>query len=163
MGSPQALHGNCKFSSESADTVCEAIASSTMGLRSLCAHREDLPPWQTVMGWLSRYPNFQEQYARAKQRQMELIAEDILEICDAPADDSTQVQRAKLQVETRKWLMSKLAPKKYGDRLDLTSSGETLPVPSHQIDARIQSIIMQARMRHEATSDVPSEVQKLLG
>jgi hypothetical protein len=30
------------------------------------------------------------------------------------------VQRARLQVDTRKWLLSKLAPKKYGERLELT-------------------------------------------
>lgn len=93
---------------------------------------------------------------------MELIGEEILEICDAEASDSVHVQRARLQVETRKWLMSKLAPKKYGERLDVTSSGEKLPVPEHQIDARIQSIIMQARMRRAANADVPQEAKRLL-
>lgn len=156
------VHGNSKFSAEAADMVCEAIASSTKGLRSLCAARVDLPSWQTIMAWLNRYPNFQEQYARAKSRQMELLAEEILDISDAPAGDNVQVQRAKLQVDTRKWLMSKLAPKKYGERIDVTTSGEKLPMAAHQIDARIQSIIMQARERKKAQMQLPGEAQKLL-
>lgn len=162
MVSPTNLHGNSTFSAEMASAICEAIASSSKGLRSLCAERDDLPSWQTIMVWLNHYLDFQEQYARAKQRQMELIGEEILEIADAPASDSAQVQRAKLQVETRKWLMSKLAPKKYGDRIDVTSSGEKLPMPSHHIDARVQSIIMQAMQRRAAATDLPPEAQKLL-
>ena len=156
------MHGNSTYSSEVADLICQAIATSPIGLKTLCAQRPDLPPWQTIMAWLNRYPQFQEQYARAKQQQMEVLADEILEISDANVLDASQVQHAKLRVDTRKWLMSKLLPKKYGDRLDVTSSGEKLPMPSHQIDARIQSIIMQASMRRAAAIDLPQEAKKLL-
>ena len=50
----------------------------------------------------------------------------------------------------------------YGERLDVTSSGEKLPVPAHEIDARIQSIIMQAAARRVAAINVPQEAQGLL-
>lgn len=144
------IHGNSSYSEEIAIEVCEAIATSTIGLRRLCAERPDLPAWQTVMGWRHRYPEFEEQYARAKQFQMELMAEEIIELADDPSTDSGQVQRSKLQVEARKWLMSKLAPRKFGEKIDVTSHGEKMPIPSHQIDARVQSIVMQAAMRLQA-------------
>jgi len=113
------------------------------------------------MAWLNRYPEFQEQYARAKQLQAELMAEDILELADDPSTASGDVQRSKLQVETRKWLMSKLAPRKYGDRIDVTSAGEALPLPSHQIDARVQSIVMQAHERIQAARQEGCSVEAL--
>ena len=141
------MHGNCNYSAEVALRICEAVAVSTMGLRRLCEARPDLPPWQTIMGWRCRYPQFQEQYARAKELQVELMAEDILELADDPSTASGDVQRSKLGVETRKWLMSKLLPRKYGERIDVTSKGEALAAPSHQVDARVQSIVMQAAMR----------------
>lgn len=155
------MHGNCDYSAEVASRICYAVAVSTIGLRRLCVARPDLPPWQTIMGWLCRYSEFQEQYARAKQLQAELMAEEILELADDPNTESGQVQRSKLQVETRKWLMSKLLPRKYGDRIDVTSNGEPLPVPSHQIDARVQSIIMQATERANAARAKQCSVEAL--
>ena len=59
-----AAHGNSTYSAAIALSVCEAVASSTMGLRRLCEQQPDLPPWQTIMGWFARYPEFREQYAQ---------------------------------------------------------------------------------------------------
>ena len=70
-------------------------------------------------------------------------------------------------MDTRKWLLSKLKADVYGDRLDLTSKGAPLAAPSHQVDARVQSIVMQAAMRMEASlskaPQLPSNVEDLLG
>ena len=52
-----------------------------------------------------------------------------------------------MRVDTRKWVLSKELHKIYGDKLDVTSGGEALAPPTHQIDARIQSIVMQAQQR----------------
>lgn len=56
---------------------------------------------------------FSAQYTRAREAQMDALAEDILEIAD---DEEADVNRARLRVDTRKWLMSKIAPKRFGDR-----------------------------------------------
>ena len=69
---------------------------------------------------MGKHESFAERYARARTTQMEAMAEEILAISD---DDEAEKQRSKLRVDTRKWLMSKLAPKKYGDKLDLNHSG----------------------------------------
>ncbi len=64
---------------------------------------------------------------------------------------------------TRRWYLSKLRHKTFGDKLDVTSGGEALAAPSHQIDARVQSIIMQAQARKRAVVDgLDDEAQGLL-
>jgi hypothetical protein len=75
-----------------------------------------------------------EQYARARSDMIDKIADDILKIADEeliPTGegkvDSAMVQKQRLRVDTRKWLLSKLAHKKYGDKLELTGD-ETAPV-----------------------------------
>lgn len=72
---------------------------------------------------------FNDDYARAKEAQMELMEASLLDIADDKSGDvklsehgvkscdTEFVQRSRLRVDTRKWLMSKLAPKKYGDRV----------------------------------------------
>lgn len=84
---------------------------------------------------LDTTPAAAEQYARAKEAQIEALADEMLEIADNPtgdvyADDEggmrlapDVVQRSRLRVDTRKWLLSKLAPKKYGDKVDIEHTG----------------------------------------
>lgn len=76
---------------------------------------KDMPANSTVYKWLSIYPEFSEKYARARENQQEAMADEILLICDEEED----VNRARLKVDTRKWLMARLAPKKYSDTKNL--------------------------------------------
>jgi len=48
---------------------------------------------------------------------MDAMVEEILEICDSTDTDDAAIARDRLRIDTRKWLMAKLAPRKYGDRL----------------------------------------------
>ena len=64
-------------------------------------------------------------YAHAREDLVERMANEIVEISDADVEytpdgkkDWAAVQKHRLQVDTRKWLLSKLAPKKYGDKLE---------------------------------------------
>ena len=51
--------------------------------------------------------------------------EELIEIAD---EEKKDVMRSRLRVDTRKWYLSKIVPKKYGEKLDLTSKGEKLPI-----------------------------------
>ena len=76
-----------------------------------------------------------DRYARAKDASLEAMADETLEIADTVAGDTFEgddgivriapdvVARARLRVDTRKWLLSKLAPKKYGDKVDVQHGG----------------------------------------
>lgn len=113
--------------------ICVSIADG-MTLREI-SRKEGMPALSTVFQWLATDKAFSEQYARAKEVQLENMAEEILEIADDATNDwmvrngtdeessyslnGEHVQRARLRVDSRKWLLSKLAPKKYGDKVAL--------------------------------------------
>lgn len=127
------------YSLELITELCNRIASSERGLVIICKEDDDMPGYQTVFRWLAdeSKPEFRELYARAKEQQAELIANNTLKISDDDSNDtlpgeygdvpnSAAVQRSKLRVDTRKWLLSKLAPKVYGDKLDVTTDGKEI-------------------------------------
>ena len=114
-----------KYTQELADKICEELALGK-SIRKVCSH-EDMPSVASIFNWLRTQPEFLEQYARAKQEASDYMAEEIVDISDS--ENMEDVQRARLRVDTRKWLMSKMKPKKYGEKLDLTTDGEKLPTP----------------------------------
>lgn len=84
--------------------------------------------------WLNDDPELAADYARAREDLIERIANEIIELSDRDVDvlpdgkkDWAAIQKHKLQVDTRRWLLSKLAPKRYGDKLEL-SGDEKSPV-----------------------------------
>lgn len=123
-----------KYSQEMADKICEQIAHGK-SLRAVCAE-DDMPPMKTIYRWLEANEEFRHQYARARDKQADYFAEEIIEIADSAEADSAAVAKARLQVDARKWAASKIAPKKYGDKseLDVKSSDGSMR-PAVRIDA----------------------------
>lgn len=126
-----------KFTPEIANEICELISTTSMSLRAIAA-LPNMPALSTICKWIAEKETFSEQYARAKTLQADILASEIIEISDNETRDlldgefgqqgnTTAVQRDKLRVDARKWAASKLAPKKYGDKLDVTTNGKTLP------------------------------------
>lgn len=117
------------YSEEIAHDICLRLTTGE-SLRAICLS-EEMPDKATVFRWLadSRYRAFRDQYAYAREVQAETMAEEILSIADdgkgdkyIDADgkervDNDAIGRSKLRVDARKWLASKLYPKRYGDRL----------------------------------------------
>jgi hypothetical protein len=136
------------FTQELADLICEEIALGA-SMRTVCK-AEDRPAVSTVFRWIREDETFQKQYARACEERTEAMAEDVLDISDDGRNDWMRTrggyvvnrettERSKLRIETRKWLMAKMKPKKYGDKIDVTSAGEritTSPVVISQIAPR---------------------------
>lgn len=107
-----------------------------------------MPSASSVFKWLREMPDFSKQYARACEERTEAFAEDILQIADNGVDvvkagaekkSSAIAQMVRLQVDTRKWHMSKMKPKKYGDALDLTTKGEKIAVLPAELYAKRNS------------------------
>jgi hypothetical protein len=113
-------------------TICDRLATGE-SLRSVCRD-ETMPGRQAVVAWLSRDPSFFERYSRARLAGLDEIADQLIEIADAAdggdegsaARASAQVQHAKLRIDTRKWLLSKLAPQRYGDRMQHEHTGDVV-------------------------------------
>ncbi|WP_186194461.1 terminase small subunit protein [Burkholderia gladioli] len=121
-----------KFTKALAETICEHLASG-LSLRQI-EEIEGMPTKTTILRWLGddRYTEFRDQYARARDMQAEGMADEILEIADDGRNDWMEVQsrdgehigwkvngeavqRSRLRIDARKWLLSKLLPKKYGN------------------------------------------------
>lgn len=115
------------FSEELANEICALIVEGK-SLRTI-EDTDGMPGTTTIFRWLGDNEKFREQYAHAKAQQMTAMGEEILEIADqySPEADVLQpdhIQRARLRIDTRKWLMSKCAPKVYGDRITHAGDAE---------------------------------------
>jgi len=106
------------------------LMASGMSARQACDEVE--LNWGVFMKELADRPELNDQYAKARESMLEKIASDIMRISDEPAPitpagatDSGAVAQKRLQVDTRKWLLSKLAPKKYGDRLEVAGDASS--------------------------------------
>jgi hypothetical protein len=127
------------YNQATADKICEAISTSNKGVTHICANIGITAT--TLFKWLADNKDFAEQYARAREAQADFLADEILEIADdssrdtkvemkngkmVEVEDREWTNRSRLKVDARKWVASKLKPKKYGDKLDLTSGGDKI-------------------------------------
>jgi hypothetical protein len=113
---------------ENKDEIISSVLSGMRnGLSAFKACQSAGVPHSTFMEWLKNDAELADNYARAREDLIERIACEVLELSDADVGeqpdgkkDWAAVQKHKLQVDSRKWLLSKLAPKKYGDKLELS-------------------------------------------
>lgn len=110
-----------------------AMMTEGMSIKKIC-ETPGLPDPRTIYRWLSANETFRQNYAKAQIDRATVFAEEILEISDDSSDDilvdgdrispnSVSVSRDKLKVDTRKWLMSRLDPKRYGDKITQEHTG----------------------------------------
>lgn len=157
------------FTEAEGDAICERLAVGE-SLRAIC--RDDaMPAMSTVFKWLTQQPQFAEQYARAREEQAEALADEIVGIADEAdvttkidgedvrlALDATAVARNRLRVDSRKWVASKLKPKKYGDRQILAGDPDAplMLMPEDQLDARLNVLLAKALDANPAGGDSES-------
>ena len=134
-----------KYSEELFNKICEEIATSSRGLYHIC--KDNKISTVSFYKWLLDDEETVDKilinkYTRAREAQADFMADEIIEIADDDSKDTITkvfgeeivevenkewVNRSKLRVEARKWLAMKLKPKKYGDKIDLTSGDKPLP------------------------------------
>lgn len=123
-----------KYTEKLVDEICSRLASGE-SLNKICNDR-DMPDYKTIMRWLAVNESFRQKYADAREAQADAIFDECLCIADNATDDimfltsddddgeggraaikHSAIQRARLQIDTRKWMAGKLRPKKYGDKM----------------------------------------------
>ena len=109
----------CTYTEERGKAICEKLKRGET-LLNICED-PDMPDRNTVYRWLDKYPDFYTAYSRARKEQMDTWADQIVTISDAATKETAQADR--LRVDTRKFLMAKIAPKVYGDHTNLNVSG----------------------------------------
>lgn len=133
--------------------ACEEILTQVAtgkSLRAICGRGDEwIPPEATFRGWVDNDLDLAAQYTRARADRADAIFEECLVIADKQGADVETVdgvetvnhnviQRARLQIDTRRWFLSKMQPKKYGEKLAI-GGAEDLP-PIQTIDpARIST------------------------
>lgn len=146
------------YTEEISKEICERLADGE-SLRRICLD-DHMPSRITVYAWLldERYSDFLTKYTRAREFQAESHADDMTDIADDGSNDwmenvddqgaiigyklnGENIQRSKLRIDTRKWIASKLKPKKYGEKLELEHSGSIENVSKEQRDAAVAAAI----------------------
>ena len=124
------------YTQEVADRICELLCDG-LSLREVCK-AEDMPPESTVRLWaLDDREGFAAQYARAREIGYHAMADEIMEISDDGSNDWMErngeesegwrengeaLGRSRLRVDTRKWMLGKVLPKVYGEKLDVNNT-----------------------------------------
>jgi hypothetical protein len=126
-----------EYTDEIATKICQLIVDG-QSLRKIC-QSDDMPSATTVHKWLCNHSKFAEQYARARIDQADTLADEMVHIADTEPD----ANRARVRIDARKWVASKLKPKKYGERLDLNVTPNQMT--EDEINARIERIVERNR------------------
>lgn len=122
------------YTEEAAREICERLAHGET-LNAICKD-EHLPNKSAVLNWvLDQSLGFADQYRRARDLQLEWWADATVDIADDGTNDWVEkrakngeiqivldrehVSRSELRVNTRKWLLSKLKPERYGERVEV--------------------------------------------
>lgn len=114
------IHHASKYTPELADKICEKLEQG-LSLKKICS-APDMPQTAAVIRWVRKIPEFAEEYAKARKTQLELIADECLDLSDDDSNDigpdgrpnTSAVQRHRLMIDTRKFLLAHLMPEKYG-------------------------------------------------
>ncbi|MFP9529107.1 terminase small subunit-like protein [Pectobacterium brasiliense] len=143
------------YTEELAEIICLRLAEGE-SLRSVCSD-DGMPSKQAVLRWLARNEEFRAQYVRAKEEGAEAIAEELFDIADDGTNDwmekldkdgecigyqlnGEHVQRSKLRIDTRKWYLSKIMPKKYGDKVQHEQKITITDLTDEELDRRLQEL-----------------------
>jgi hypothetical protein len=125
-----------KLTPQLKEEICERIAYGE-SLAGILKSDPKFPTYPVIMGALKADEEFLKMYARAREDQADYLADEILEIADTA--DAKNSQAVRVRVDARKWIASKLRPRKYGDRIHNEVSGPDggpIAIPTPTINPR---------------------------
>jgi hypothetical protein len=125
------MAGFTKYTTAKGDAICAMIAGGE-SVRAI-GKQKTMPSEGTIYKWLGEQPEFSEKYARAREQQADVYSQQIVDIADDAKAEDYNV--AKIRIDARKWAASKLAPKKYGDKVRNELTGADGGPVEHRIDA----------------------------
>ncbi|EJY0670448.1 DNA-binding protein [Escherichia coli] len=138
MGRP---HG---YTEEKALEICELVADG-QSINKI-SKLPGMPNRSTILKWFRDVPEFSTMYARAKEIGFEVLADEIIDLADAEVNtDKDQLRRHQLMIDTRKWLLAKLQPRKYGERVtqEIVGNKEEAPVQIEVTKEEIARIVQE--------------------
>lgn len=112
-----------RYTPEIAEKICALVADGK-SLRTIC-DMPGMPERVTVFRWRREHPEFVELYETARKDAADSFADDIQSVSNDPKLDHNH---KRIQVDTLKWIASKLKPKSYGDKLAVSGDDEGGPI-----------------------------------
>ena len=135
-------------------------------LRSFVRDNADGPAHATWFEWLAGDAIMADRYTQARERSADTLAEDCVLIADSVKDatqfDSARVNAARLRVDARKWVASKLKPKVYADRLETVTSGALTVTHTISDDDRAKALATLMARKVIASAPNMIEAQRLI-
>lgn len=132
------------YTEEKALEICELVADGHS--INKISKMPDMPARSTILKWFRDVPGFSDMYMRAKEIGFEVLADEIIDIADAVENiDKDECRRHQLMIETRKWLLAKLQPRKYGERVtqEIVGNREEAPVQVEVTKEEIARIVQE--------------------
>lgn len=160
---------------QKAQACAEILAQvrSGLSLRESCRNGGDWTPAEsTFRDWVDADEDLAAQYARAREARAEVIFEQCLAIADSqegdiiPSPDGGEqinhdvINRARLRIDTRRWMLGKMQPKKYGDKVQVdntSSDGSMTPKDATPALDRLTDRINAIAERSGKTGEPASE------
>ena len=119
-----------KYTPELGAEICQGIAEGNSA-RSTCAkHGIALA---TFYNWQREHPQFASQVSQAREDQADSFADEMSQIAESHED----VQRAKLIIDARKWVASRMKPKSWGDRLHVDQKTTVQSLSDEELERQI--------------------------
>ncbi len=161
------------YSPATAELICSRLAGGESLTKIVKTN--GMPTRQTILRWRRQYPDFAAEYALARVDAMECMSDDILDIADDStldmviktdakgrefeAVDHENINRDRLRVDTRKFLMSKIARHIYGERVDHEHSGSVNQVVTVELSDRERMRRLASFMLEDKRNGVTIESQ----
>jgi hypothetical protein len=157
------------YTPEIAETIIERLTDGE-SLRAICDD-DGMPSIGSVIRWArDDLEGFSARYARAREAGYVVLAEEVIAISDDGSRDYTRdkdgrevpdhdhINRSRLRVDSRKWLLSKMLPKVYGDKIDLNHGGEVSirDRPDDQLESRVADLLRKAGIAGNPGGEDPS-------
>ena len=155
------------YTPEIGKAICDRLANGE-SLKAICQD-EDMPGDSTVRTWaIDNREGFYALYARARDIALDRMADEVIGIADdgtndfakrakenggeVVAPDVEHIARSRLRFDARRWYLSKLAPKKYGDRIATEISGPDggpVQIDDSTAAAKLAALMNLAQTRKE--------------
>ena len=137
------------YSDQTCDLICELVASGN-ALYRICM-QDDMPGATTVKRWLMdpSKKDFWAKYAQAQLVRNQLIADELIDLSNPPeTDNMVIINRNRLQIDTRKWWLSKVMPREYGDKVEQPEppAAPTTDLSKLSIEEQAQWLALKRKM-----------------
>src|SRR5258706_4307938 len=123
------------YSEKIAERICDRLIEGE-SLVQICAD-ENMPGRKTVYDWMEAHPDFHTKCARAREGQADYMDHRILDVANSCTAETAHADKVKISAYQSR--ASKLAPKKYGDKLELAGDPDS-PI-RHEV-TRIERVII---------------------